>query len=226
MVTVDRLRGGRILRSAPWPSLLASLAAALLLLCIAAIGHGTGLTAPTTLLGLAACGAAAAHGLDEAATSVADASPTSRRRRLGWRMLLVILPMTVAIFGLLTLNYLDPETQWLRLFPLAAGTVAIGTAVAAVMRRHGSAAPGDLAGAITLVGVILVVAIDPLRRWVQLLPFGDTEQAGRSSALWFAVVGGCIVVTLACTRDPGRPGTRILLTGNGNHSSSSPRQDS
>ena len=208
MVRVDWLRGGRVLRSAPWPSLLASLAAAALLICIAAAAHNTGLTGPTTLLWLAACGAAAAHGLDETATSVADASPTSRRHRLGWRMLLVILPMTVAIAGLLLLNDLDPETQWLRLLPFAAGTVAIGTGLAAAMRHRGTAAPGDLAGAITFVGVILVVAIDPLRRWVTLLPFGDTEQAGRSSALWFAVVVGCIVVTLACTRDPGRPGTR------------------
>jgi hypothetical protein len=213
MASVDWLRGGRILRSAPWSSLLASLAAAGLLICIAAVAHNTGLTAPTTLLGLAACGAAAAHVLDESATSVADASPTSRRHRLGWRMLLVILPLTVAIGGLLILNYLDPETQWLRLLPLAAAAVAIGTGLAAVMRHHGSAAPGDLAGAITLVGIILVVAIDPLRRWVQLLPFGDTEQAGRSSAFWSAVVVGCVVVTLACTRDPGRPGTRSISPG-------------
>ena len=63
MVSVDWLRGGRILRSAPWPSLLASLAAAALLICIAAVAHNTELTAPTTLLGLAACGdfAAARH---------------------------------------------------------------------------------------------------------------------------------------------------------------------
>ena len=208
MVRVDWLRGGRVLRSAPWPSLLASLAAAALLICIAAVAHGTELTAPTMLLGLAACGAAAAHGLDETATSVADASPTSRRHRLGWRLLLVILPMTVATVGLLTLNALDPETQWLRLLPLAAGTVGIGTGLAAAMRHRGTAAPGDLAGAITLVGIILLVAIDPLRRWVNLLPFGGTEQAGRSSALWCAVVVGCIVVTLACTRDPGRPRNR------------------
>ncbi len=187
MVRVDWLRGGRILRSAPWTSLLASLAAAALLICIAAVAHNTGLAAPTTLLGLAACGAAA-HGLDEAATSVADASPTSRRHRFGWRLLLVIAPMTVATCGLLTLNDLDTETQWIRLLPLAAGAVAIGTGLAAVMRHHGTAAPGDLAGAITLVGIILVAAIDPLRRWVQLLPFGCTEQAARSSALWFAVI--------------------------------------
>jgi len=184
------------------------LAAAALLICIAAVAHNTGLSPPPTLLGLAACGAAAAYGLDETATSVADASPTSRQHRLGWRMLLVILPITVATFGLLTLNALDPETQWLRLLPLAAGAVAIGTGLAALMRHHGTAAPGDLAGAITLVGILLVVAIDPLRRWVQLLPFGDTEQAARSAALWFAVIVGCIVVTLACTRDPGRPRNR------------------
>ena len=64
--------------------------------------------------------------------------------------------MTVSTSGLLALNYLDPETQWLRLLPLAAGTVAIGTGLAAVMRHHGTAAPGDLAGAITLVGILLV----------------------------------------------------------------------
>jgi len=203
---VDWRRGERILRSAPWPPLLGSATAAAILICIAALAHRTGLAAPTTLLALAACGAAAAYSLDEEATPVADATPTSRRRRAGWRIPLAVLPMAVAVCGLFTLHRLDPEMKWLRLLPLAGGALAIGIGLAAVLRHRGTAAPGDLAGVVTLVGVVLIVSIDPLRRWVALFPLGDAAHAGRSVALWLAVVGVCAVVTLACTRDPGRRG--------------------
>lgn len=203
--------GGRVLRSAPWLSLIASTAAAATLICGAALLHRTALAAPTTLLGLAACGAAASQTLDETATSVADASPTSRRRRAGWRLALVVLPITVAVCGLLNLSRLDPATHWLRLLPTALGVVAIGTGVAAVMRHTGIAAPGDLAGVVTLVGIVVILAVDPLRRWAPLVPLGETTQVGRSSLLWMAVVILSAAVTVTCTRDPGGRVRRLRL---------------
>lgn len=206
MASCDWRRGGRIMRSAPWPPLLGSAGAAAVLLFVAVLAHRTGLTALTALLGLAACGAAAAHSLDEESTQVADASPTSRRRRAAWRLPVVGVPMAVALCGLFTLDRLDPDTHWLRLLPLAAGAIGIGVGLAAVLRHSGTAAPGELAGVVTLVGTVLVVAVDPLRRWIELLPLGDAAHPGRSVTLWIAVVGACAVVTLACTRDPGRRG--------------------
>jgi hypothetical protein len=206
VTTIEWRRGMWILRSASWPPLLVSVSAAAILICIAALAHRTGLAVPTTQLGLAAGGAAAAHSLDEAATSVADASPTSRRHRTAWRLPLIALPTTVAWCGLFTLSRLEPETQWLRLLPLGAGAIGIGIALAAVLRHRGTDVPGDLAGVVTLVGVVLIVSIDPLRLWVELVPLGDASHPGRSATAWIAIVGVCAAITLACTRDPGRRG--------------------
>jgi len=71
----------------------------------------------------------------------------------------------------------------------------------------------------------VVVVIDPLRRWVELLPLGDIAHPGRSVALWIAVVAGCAVVTLACTRDPGRPGVARHRLQNWAMADSSGRRD-
>jgi hypothetical protein len=201
-------RGFGILRSAPWLPLLGTSAAAAVLLAVAVLAHRTGLATVATFLGLSACGGAAAYVLDEEATPVLDVTPTSRGRRVLWRLLLVALPATVALSGLLALNRLDAPTHWLRLVPLAAGSLAIGVALAAALRRVGTSTPGDLAGVVAVAAVVLIVAVDPLRRWANAAPLGDTPHPERSTLLWSGVVAACGAVTATCSRDPARRGRR------------------
>jgi hypothetical protein len=199
-------RGARILRSAPWLPLLAGSAAASLLLLGAVVGHGSGFAPVMSMLGLAACGGAAAYVLDEESTAVLDATPTSLAHRVLWRLVLVTMPATVALTGLLLLDRRDPATHWLRMVPFAAGCLAIGVVLAAVLRRGGHRAPGDLAGVVAVAVVVLLVATDPLKVWVSIAPLGDTGHAGRTVLLWAAVVLVCASVTARCSRDPGVPG--------------------
>jgi hypothetical protein len=175
------------------------------LLCIAALARRNALVLPATLLGLSSCGAAAAYILDDEAAPISDATPTSRRRRAAWRMPLLAVPGTVALVGLAAMNRLDPTTHWLRLIPFAAGALAVGVGLAAaLLRATTSAAPGDLAAAVALGSLVMVVTTDPLRCWATTIPLGYTEHPGRSYLLWLAVITACTALTLACTQDPGR----------------------
>ena len=198
--------GVRVLRCAPWKVLLGGTGLAVILFVIATLTATTSLCWPTCLLGLSTCGATAAYVLDEEAASIADATPASRSRRTCWRLCIVALPAVVATTALARLNSLDPSTHWLRLLPLAAGSIVTGVAVAAALRRAGSATPGDLAGAIALATTVVFVMTDPVRRWVSVAALGDRDAAGvmRSQLLWAGVIlAGCGVV-LVCSRDPGR----------------------
>jgi len=210
----SRTRGARIVRSAPWLPLLAGSAAATLLLLGAVVWHGSGFAPVATLLGLAACGGAAAYVLDEESAVVLDATPTSLAHRVRWRLVLVAMPAAVALTGLLMLDRLDPSTHWLRLAPFAAGCLAIGVVLAAALRRGGNRAPGDLAGVIAVAVVVLLVATDPLKAWVSVAPLGDTGHVGRTVLLWSAVVLVCAAVTARCSRDPGVPGAGYSRVSN------------
>lgn len=199
------MQGLRVVRSAPWLSLLAASGVAGILLTFAAIAHGSTLTWLTTLLGLSTCGAAAAYVLDEDAAVVADSTPASRGRRTAWRVAIVAVPATVAGTGLVALDDLDPETHWLRLTPLPLGSMALGVALAAAMRRSVTTTPGDLAGSVTLVTTVLVVLIDPTRHWATLIALDDRAHVGRTVALWTVLIAASVVTTVVCTRDPARP---------------------
>jgi hypothetical protein len=204
-VTGGRLtRGGRILRSAPWLPLVGASAAAASLLLVAALAHRTGIAALVAFLGLAACGAAAAYILDEEAAAVLDSTPTSRSRRVLWRLPLAALPAAVAFVGLLMLDHVDSPGHWLRLVPLAAGSLAIGVGFAAALRTGAAGVPGDLASVVTLASLVFLVTVDPLRHWVTFAPLGDGAYAGRSALLWAAVIVMCAAITIAHSRDPAK----------------------
>jgi hypothetical protein len=194
--------GARVVRSAPWAGLLGVSLVAASLLALATLT--TGLAPTVARLGLATCGGAAAYLLDEEASAIADASPTSRGRRVVWRLLLLVPPLLVAMAGLFDLNRQEPALHWWRLLPLAIGALATGVAAAAILRRRGAAAPGDLAAPVTTLGIVLVSALDPLHRWVSLAPLGSTPHAGRSAVLWAGITIGCVAVTAVCSRDPAR----------------------
>jgi hypothetical protein len=199
------VRGEQILRSVPWLSVGSASAAAAVLLAVAVLARQTGLAPLAALLGLAACGGAAGYVLDDDALSVADATPVSRRHRTTWRLLATSAPAAVAAMGLFALDRVDPATHWLRLVPFAGGTLAMGVSVAAVLVRRGFSTPGDLAGVLTVMSVVAVTAVNPLRSWVSLMPLGDSGSAGRSTLLWIVVVAACAAVVFTCARDPASP---------------------
>jgi hypothetical protein len=202
------IQGSRILRSAPWLPLLGAAGVAAALLAAAVLAHDTGGASLIALLGLAACGASAAYILDEESADVLDSTPTSRSRRVLWRLPLAALPAAVALGGLLALAHVDSSNHWLRLIPLAVGSLAIGVGLAAALRSGATGIPGDLASVVTLLGLMLLVLVDPLRRWVTLAPLGEPGHVGRSVMLWAAVIVGCGVVTIANSRDPAKRGRR------------------
>jgi hypothetical protein len=197
-----------IVRSAPWVAVIVSTSAAAMLLTIGGFSYRTGIGWLSTLLGLSTCGAAAAYVLDEQASEVADASPTSRAARTTRRLPIALLPLMIALAGLIDLNVLDASNHWLRLAPLAAGSIAIGVAFAAGFRRRGWATPGDLAAVLALTVVVLVVLVDPMARWIELAPLGETSHPGRGAIFWLAVVIVAGFSTARCSRDPASTTSR------------------
>jgi hypothetical protein len=197
-------RAGTVVRSAPWHPVVATTAAAAVLWVAAGLGRHTIVGFLAAVLAIAVGGAAAAYVLDEEATDVADATPTSRGRRVAWRTLVVVVPALVGLAGLLALRHIDAGTPWLRLGPLTAGALAAGVGVSAALRRAGVAAPGDLAGVSVCLGIVLLVAVEPLRRWVTLAPIADGAHVGRSVVVWMLVVAAGALSTVACAADPGR----------------------
>jgi hypothetical protein len=198
-----RARG--VIRAAPWLAVLGVAAGGAGLLLLAALVHGTDVAAGIALLGVAACAAGAAYVLDEESATVTDATPSSRALRTAWRLPVVALPAAVGLGGLALLDGLDPATHWLRLSPLLLGAVAAAVAVAAALRRAGAATPGDLASVLVATSTVLLVPLDPLRRWAHVAPLGDGVSAadiGRTVAMWAAVVVASAVVVAGCTREP------------------------
>ena len=157
-----------------------------------------------SVLGLALCGAAAAYVLDEDTAVVADATPMSRPRRAAWRTSLLVLPVGVGLAGLVALDRNDPAGGWLRLTPTVLALAALGLALAAALRRAGHAQPGDLAGALVAALLLFLVAANPLRWWLPILPLGDVADPGRSQLLWSAVAVVAAVAAAVGVRDPVR----------------------
>lgn len=203
MTSAALRRGLRVLGVAPWLPVCGASGFAGALLLAAALAPTEPFVAFAAVIAVAACGGAAAYLLDEDAAAVLDATPTSRSRRTRWRLLPLALPAAVAATGLWALDRAESSGHWLQLVPLAIGSIAIGAAVAATLRRTNST-PGDLAAAVTLLTVLLVVTVDPLRRWVPAVPLGDGPGVGRSMLMWVAVAALAAVVVAVFSRDPAR----------------------
>ena len=201
---VTALVGRKVLRAAPWPVLLGGCVAAATLVGIAAALRNGPLVFPLSLLGLGLCGATAAYVLDEDSAEVEDATPTGRRARVGWRLVLALLPFAVGATAVLLLAGAGGVAGWGRLVPVAAGSVAAGIAFASGLRRTGRFAPGDLAGALAFGVVVLVVANEPLH-WVSLAPLESSTYPLSTAVAWSIVLLACAAVLGACERDPGRP---------------------
>jgi hypothetical protein len=194
-------RGLRVLRSTPWLPVCGTSGLAAVLLVGAALAPQQPFVPFAAVIAVAVCGGAAAYLLDEDTAPVLDATPTSRGLRTCWRLLPLAVPVAASLAGLTALDRADSSGSWLQLVPVALGSMAAGTGLAAALRRT-SSTPGDLAAAVTLVGVLLVVAVDPLRRWVPAVPLGEGPGVGRSMLMWAAVVvlSGCAVALFS--RDP------------------------
>ena len=193
---------GRLLRACPWPGicLTTGLSAALFVLARALLPSPVGFW--LLLLSLSACGAAAAYVLDEDAAPVVDASPTSRTRRIGWRLVVLLFPASVGIGGLAMVGNDEPDLPWRRLVLVLVGYLAIGVAVAAVLQRNELPAPGDLAAVLVAAGTWLAVVVDPLHRWIAMLPGDPDASWGRTAALWSGVIALSAVTLLVALRDP------------------------
>jgi len=202
MTTSTWMARGRLLRAFPWPEVCLTTggAAAAFTLAVAVLPSAAGFR--LLLLSLALCGGAAAYVLDEAAGPVVDATPMLRRWRLGCRLFVVALPASVGVAGLAAAGRSDPTLLWHRLGLVLVGYLAIGVAVAAVLRHNGRPTPGDLAAVLVATATFLVTMVNPLHRWVALLPFGSEVEWGRTAALWSGIITVSAVTLLVSMRDP------------------------
>lgn len=200
--------GRSVLRAAPWPVLLGGCVVAAVLLGMASAVRQGPLAFPLSLLGLGLCGATAAYVLDEASAEVEDATPTGRRARVGWRLPIALVPFGVGAAGVLLLDGLGGAAGWDRLVPVAAGSVAVGVALASGLRRTGRFAPGDLAGALAFGLVVLVVAVEPLDAWVSFAPLESPTYPRTTALAWLLVLVTSAAVLVTCERDPGRAALR------------------
>ncbi len=173
-----------------------------MLLAAGSLTHGSWIGGLAAQTGLAAGGSCAAFALDDDSGLVVDATPTSRRRWLGSRMLVLILPLAIAVTGLLVLNKADGPAHWGRLLPLSAVVIAAGLATAAWLWRRGYHAPGEPASSAILLGFLLCVLTDPLHRWVTVVPLGPAPDPGRSVLLWLVLLAVCVTTIAICSRDP------------------------
>ncbi len=196
--------GTRILRAASWTPILGLVTAAGLLLTGAELAGGNLLGLVMLILGLAVSASAASYVLDDAAQQVTSATPTSRLRRLLWRLAIVLLPGAVAAASVLGVVAEDPFRHWSRAVPVLIGVLAIGVTVAAVVGSNAIASPGDLASLLAFALITGLIVVDPLRRWVSVLPLDQTPHPGRSTALWAVLSLMSAAVTLVCDRDPYR----------------------
>jgi len=202
MTTSTWMARGRPLRAFPWTEVCLTTggAAAAFTLAAAVLPSAAGF--PLLLLSLALCGGAAAYVLDEAAAPVVDATPMSRTWRLGCRVVIVALPASVGVAGLAAAGRSDPTLLWQRLGLVLVGYLAVGVAVAAALRHNGRATPGDLAAVLVATGTLLVTMVNPLRRWVSLLPGDPAASWGRTVAVWLTVILVCAVAVRVGMRDP------------------------
>ncbi len=201
--------GGAVLRSAQWQVLLPATAVAGALFGTVILRPRDATSLLFALVAVGVCGAVAGYVLDEEASEVADATPASRPRRAAWRIMIVLLPAAVAGTALVWTDRLAPQTHALRMLPIAAGSVVLGTALAAAMRRSGISAPGDLAGVLTFGTIVVAVLADPLRRWLSLRPFETATYPTASAIAWTAVIVLGVLTVLGCVRDPGSAALHI-----------------
>jgi hypothetical protein len=203
------LTGRLVLRSAPWPVMLPFTALAVAFFGAAIMAGRSGLM--LMLLGIGLCGSVAGYLLDEEALEVADATPTSRPRRAGWRLAIALLPGAIAAAALLEVNRRAPDVHALRMLPVALGSIAVGAGLTAAMRNAGLPAPGDFASVVTLAAVVVTVLADPLRHWVSLKPLDAPTYPIGSAIAWGAIVLVSALVLAASVRDPGGRSARGRL---------------
>ena len=199
MVDLRSPRPRVLVRAAPRPPILGAAALASCLLALAVCARHTALVVPLTYLGMAACGGGAGYVLDEGAAEIADATPTSRPHRLGWRLTVALVPWGIGLAGLALVD----RGPWQSTVTVTLGCVGLGVVATAALRRSGRPAPGDQAGVLALGVILLLVTADPLRRWVSLVPF-DVPHAGRTATAWVLMAGACLTAVAVCERDPCR----------------------
>jgi hypothetical protein len=144
--------------------------------------------------------ATAAFVLDEPAAAAVDATPSSLRRRTAHRAAAALLPLSVWIVAVLALGQRHGSTPSAGLLLEGAGALSLAVALAAVLRRHGQAEPGDVVACglgATLLGVLL---LDPPPHSVQLFPDGDGWTA--STVLWGGLTLAAAGLTVIGSEDP------------------------
>ncbi len=190
-----------LLRAVPWLPVSVLAAATGLLLGLAGMLGESFAAYWLVLLSLSLASASASFVLDEDAEAVVDATPTSTRRRLAGRLVVVGVPGLVGTVGLLTLGR-STDLVGERFVLVLAGCLFIGVVAAAVLRRSGRPAPGDLAAVVAAVATALLLGADPLGRWVSVLPGGHGRDWAGTAALWSGVILAATLVLLWTSRDP------------------------
>jgi hypothetical protein len=190
-----------VLRGAPWVAIAAASGTAGVLLLISSVWPDRPFAAFFLGLGLAALGAAACFVLDEPAAEVVDAAPVPLRQRSIVRGIALAVPLGLGALAAVAREVrLAETTAWGTLLEVL-GLTVVGLTVAAVLRRRGQAAPGELAATGVACFVLLLVLKEPTAKWVAVLPSGPDPHWDRTLILWLAIIAACLVTLARSTRD-------------------------
>ena len=185
----------------PWATTLTVTAGAAALLAVVVAFPEHPFAVSFLVMGLVAFGAAACFVLDDPAAEMVASVPRSLRRRTAGRAIGVALPLAVGVAGITLVDRRNPALPWAGVLLELAGVVFIGFATAAAFRvTH--ATPGEIAGTVVGIGLMVLAVTNPLGRWVTVFALSPDDRWARTSAFWLALLLLAAVVTAWATRDP------------------------
>jgi len=154
-------------------------------------------------LGLVPLAAAAAFVLDDPAAPAVDAVPRTRRRRTADRTVGVALPLGVWATGVGALELRVPATAAAGLLVEGAGALAVGLALAALLRWAGRAEPGEIAAS-AVGGTMLALLVFDLPSWWPAPVFPGDDGWAASTALWGGLTLTAAVLVALTSADAWR----------------------
>jgi hypothetical protein len=153
------------------------------------------------LLGLIALAAAASFVLDDPAAEMVASAPRSLRRRTAGRAIAIALPFAVGVAGIALIDQRNPDLPFVGVLLEMSGALVVGFATSAAFGVF-RATPGEIAGTVVGIGLLVLAFTNPLGRWVTVFALSPDDLWARTATLWLALLLVAVAVIAWATRDP------------------------